>query len=231
MQADEGMEQIRALVLRMGVRAESMARLASRGVAERDLVLARSVAVADTELDHLETDVDRLVVERLARYPASGDALRFLVCSLKVVTEIERIGDHSVNLADRAIDLGTGPGLEPGLEFPVMAQVAVGMIRQAVSAFGMRDVATARSVIEREDEVDHLHRAALDRLAAAASGAPGQVERAFLLSSALRQLQRMADHAVRIAQLVVLMVEDTDVRHRRLGESSGAAGGVRQPSV
>jgi phosphate transport system protein len=216
MHADEGLEQIRALVLRMGVRAESMARLASRGVTERDLVLARSVAIADAELDHLETGVDRMVVERLARFSASGDALRFLVCSLKVVTEIERIGDHSVNLADRAIDLGTGPGLEPGLEFPVMAQVTVGMIRQAVTAFGVRDVATARAVIERDEEIDHLHRAALDRLAAAASGAPGQVERAFLLSSALRQLQRMADHAVRVAQLVVLMVDDQDVRHRRL---------------
>ncbi len=213
---DEELDHIRSLVLRMGVRAESMARLAARGVAERDLVLARSVAVADVELDHLETEIDRLVVARLARYPASGSALRFLVCSLKVVTELERIGDHAVNLSDRAIDLGTAPGLEPGLEFPVMAQVAVGMIRQATTAFGVHDANLARAIMERDEEVDHLHRQGLARLAAAASVAPGQADRAFLLSSSLRQVQRMADHAVRVAQLVVFLVDDQDVRHRNL---------------
>lgn len=193
-----------------------MVRVAARGVAERDLALARSISGADAELDRLETEVDRAVVSSLARFPARGDDLRALVVALKMVTEVERIGDHAVNLADRAIDLGQGPGMEPGFEFPAMAEVALGMIRSATSAFALRDTAMARSVIERDDEVDELHRVGLQRLALAAASAPDQANRAFRLSNMLRQVERIADHAVRMAQLVIFLVDGADVRHGRL---------------
>src|SRR5687768_13103631 len=167
----------------MFVRAESMVRVSMRSVVDRDLQLGRSVVSADEELDRLEVEIDRLCLRYLATHQPVGAELRTITTIMKMVTDLERIGDLSVNLAERGLDLSAGTGIEPGMDMPQMADIAADMVRMAADAFLERDAGIARDLIHRDHEVDELNRKSFEKWLTHMAAYPDQVERALSLTS------------------------------------------------
>jgi phosphate transport system protein len=211
--AEAELERIRTLFLQMCVRAESMVRLATRSVLERDLSLGRSVVVADRELDRLEVEIDKLCLRYLATRQPVGTELRTVTTIMKMVTDLERIGDESVNIAERGLELSAGTGIEPGLDLPQMADIAADMVRMAADAFLEGDPDIARELIARDREVDELNRRSFGKWLQAMAAYPDQAERAVSLTSMSKYLERIADHATNIAEDVIYYVEGRDIRH------------------
>ncbi len=209
----EDLERIRTLFLQMCVRAESMVGQAIRSVLERDPHLARGVVAADEAMDDLEIEIDGLCVRCLALRRPGGYDLRLVTTVLKMVTDLERVGDLSVNIAERGLDLGTGPGLEPGPELAEMGRRVVDMIREAADGFVQGDPTTARRLDDADEAVDQLNRASFQRWLGVVAQYPDQAERAMAYTSISRYLERIGDHAVNVGQMVVLLVEGRDVRH------------------
>jgi phosphate transport system protein len=211
--AEAELDRIRTLFLQMCVRAESMVRLAARSVVDRDLSLGRSVVSADRELDRLEVEIDRLCLRYLAIRQPVGTDLRTITTVMKMVTDLERIGDLSVNVAERGLELSAGTGIEPGLDMPRMAEIAADMVRMAADAFLDGDPRIARELIARDQEVDELNRKAFDKWLHAMAAYPDQVDRALSLTSMSKYLERIADHACNLGEMVVFLVEGRDMRH------------------
>lgn len=211
--AEAELDRIRTLFLQMFARAESMVRLSARSVLDRDLSLGRSVVDADVELDRLEVEIDRQCLTYLATRKPVGTELRTVTTIMKMVTDLERIGDLSVNLAERGLELSAGTGIEPGLDLAQMADIAADMVRMAAEAFLQAKPEIARELIARDREVDELNRRAFDKWLQAMAAYPDQVDRGVSLTSMSKYLERVADHACNLAEMVVFLVEGRDVRH------------------
>lgn len=209
----QDLEHIRTLFLQMCVRAESMTRRAVRSVVERDTRLAREVIGQDAEMDRLEIEVDGACLRCLAlRHPVGTD-LRTVTTALKMVTDLERIGDLAVNIAERGIELAAGTGLQPDQDLVQMGDLAADMVRVASDAFLSLDADRARDLALRDREVDRRNRAAFVRWISAMSAHPDQAERALALTSISKYLERIADHAVNLGEMVVFLVEGEEIRH------------------
>lgn len=211
--AEAEIERIRTLFLQMCVRAESMVRLAVRSVVDRDPALGRSVVTADRELDKLEVEIDRLCLSYLATRTPQGYELRLITTVMKMVTDLERIGDLAVNVAERGLHLTAGSGVEPGNDLPQMGEIAADMIRAAADAFLEGDTSIARDLIARDKAVDDLNRKAFTKWIQAMRAHPDQVDRALSLTSMSKHLERVADHACNLGEMVVFLVEGEDMRH------------------
>lgn len=209
----EDLERIRTLFLQMCVRAESMLGQAVRSVLQRDPHLARGVVAADEAMDDLEIEIDGLCVRCLALRRPNGYDLRLVTTVLKMVTDLERIGDLSVNIAERGLDIGTGPGLEPGPELAEMGRRVVEMVREAADGFVQGDPGIAGRLELADHRVDELNKSSFDRWLGVVAKHPDQAERAMAFTSISRYLERAGDHAVNLGQMVVLLVEGRDVRH------------------
>jgi len=207
------LEAIRTALLRMGNRAEGMIRDAARAMQVRDLALARSVVSVDAELDKLEVETDALCVNLMARRAPVGADLRLVTCALKIVTDLERIGDLAVNVAKRTLDISNGPGLEVPPEVRQLADQVLAELQAALEALRDQDANRARRLRETDRSVDASHRRAFDRLIRVAKDHPEQFERALAMTNVCRNLERVGDHAVNIAEMVVYQVEGTVVRH------------------
>lgn len=210
---DRDLELIRTLFLQMCVRAESMVRRAVRSVVDRDAELGRAVIGTDAELDRLEIEVDRACLRCLALRQPVGRDLRFVTTVLKMVTDLERIGDLAVNIARRGLELTAGAGLQPSLDLVRMGELAADMVRAAADAFVADDPDLAVGLRARDTEVDRLNHEAAQRWLEVMTAHPSQAERALALTSIARYLERIADHAVNVGEMVVFLVEGRDVRH------------------
>lgn len=210
---DDDLERIRTRFLQMCVRAESMVQQAVRSVSERDPHLARAVVAADRAMDALEVEIDGLCVRCLALSRPAGYELRLVTTVLKMVTDLERIGDLAVNIAERGLDVGTGPGLEPGPTLDRMGAAVVEMIRIAADGFVSGDAGTHQVLQERDEAVDAFNKQSFKRWLEVMAQHPDQADRALAFTSISRHLERIADHAVNLGQMTVLLVEGRDVRH------------------
>ena len=208
------LEQIRTLFLQMCVRAESMVEQSVRAVFERDPHLARHVVGMDREVDNLEIRLDSLCLDLLARRQPVGHDLRLVVTVIKMVTDVERIGDLAVNVAERSLHLD-GVGLEPGQELRQLADLVVDMLRSALQSFVSEDVDVARGLIARDNEVDELNRLAFERWTDLMMVHADQVNRALAYAAVSKRLERIGDHAVNLAKMVVFLVGGVDIRHGR----------------
>jgi phosphate transport system protein len=200
-------------LLRTGLRAEGMLRDAVRAVLDRDLALARSVVAVERELDLLETETDQLCLRLLARGIVEGDEVRLVTCALKADIDMERIGDLAVNIAKRALEMGVSPGLEPIPEMEQLANGTLDIVHRAVLALRDRDAAAARRIRADDTRIDALNKAVFSRMIEVARHAPDQLERAVAYTSVARHLERIADHACAIAEMVVFVVEGDWIRH------------------
>lgn len=209
------LDNARTLFLQMCVRAESMVRLSVRSVMERDAYLGRSVVKADQDLDRLEIRLDDLCLRILANRKPSGEELRLVTTLLKMVTDLERIGDLAVNVAERGLELSAGAGYEPGFELTMMGELAADMVRAAADAFVERDTDLARAMIKRDRQLDQINRELFAVGVQEMAAHSDQVDRVLMMTSISKYLERVGDHAVNLGEMVVFLVDGRDVRHRR----------------
>lgn len=209
------LDQVRTLFLQMCVRAESMVRLSVRSVLERDAYLGRSVVEADGDLDRLEIRIDELCLLTLEKRRPKGGELRMVTTIMKMVTDLERVGDLAVNVAKRGLELSAGTGYEPGFELTMMGEIAADMVRMAADAFVDRDSALARDLMRRDQQIDAINREIFATGVVEMAAHSDQVDRVLMTTSISRSLERIGDHACNLGEMVVFLVDGRDVRHAR----------------
>jgi len=210
---DGELDKLRESVLLMGARVEEMMTSSMRAFGEQDPRLARTIIYSDRIVDQLELDIDESCIKILARRQPVASDLRFITTTLKLVTDLERIGDLCVNLCERVIELGD-EGKPPGqTSIPKIADAAHGMLHDALDAFVARDALKAEAVLGRDKFVDAYYAQLFPELVARMMADPQVVFRSTRLLSIGKYLERIADHATNIAEMVVFMVNGEDVRH------------------
>jgi phosphate transport system protein len=192
---------------------EDQIRRVLRALVERDGDLAQEVIDRDREVNAYDVEVDEKCVELLALHqPTAGD-LRFITTAMKIVTDLERIGDQAVNIGQRVLELNREPQLKPYIDLPRMAERAQRMVKESMDAFVARDTELARQVCGEDDAVDALKEQVFRELLTFMMEDPKTIPRAIRLILISRFLERVADHATNIAEMVIYMVESKMVRH------------------
>lgn len=210
---DEELMHLKEMVLKMGAMVESSIKDSVRSLVERNDELAKSVIERDHQINALDVQIDEECIRLIAlMQPMAGD-LRFITTAMKITTDLERMGDNSVNIAERALDLNREPILKPYIDIPRMSQIAQGMTRDALDAFVRRDKKLAMDVIMRDDEVDDLKYGILEELISYMIRDPNTVYRAMKISFVAQYLERIADHATNIAEMVIYLVAGKIIRH------------------
>ena len=205
--------ELRERLLTLGGLVESAITSSVRALSERDTALAEKVIEEDRRINRLELEIDDLCIRMLAlRQPAASD-LRFVTLALKVVTDMERIGDLAVNVAHRAKELNAEESLRPYVDIPHLAEAAVGMLRMVLDAFVASDAAKARVVLARDNEVDDRYVAIESEVLELMTQDPKTISRALSSLFVAKHLERIADHATNVAEMVIFYVEGKDVRH------------------
>src|SRR5262249_33696870 len=208
--------QLRALkdkLLLIGHKAETAIEDATRALIERKPSLAQRVIDDDDQLDQLEIEVDDICLEILAREQPVASDLRFITTAMKLVGDIERIGDNGVNIARRALEIMHEPELKPIIDVPVAAAAAQRLLKESLDAFVNSDAELAKRVIEGDRYIDDVCEQMLRELLTYMFEDPSTITRALRLIFVARNLERVGDHAANIAEMVIFLVEGQDIRH------------------
>ena len=207
------LEKLKEQVLLMGARIEEMLAQAMRAFSERDAELARLTIRIDRQIDQLELDIDQLCLKILARRQPVASDLRFITTTMKLVTDLERMGDLGVNVCERVIELSGEPPLPATASVTRIAEAALAMLHDALDAFVAGNTEQAEEVIERDGTVDAYYAQLFPELLQLMMKDSTSVFPATRLQSVAKYLERVADHATNIAEMVVFMVKGKDVRH------------------
>ncbi|MBI5213607.1 MAG: phosphate signaling complex protein PhoU [Nitrospirae bacterium] len=210
---DAELMHLKELVLKMGAMVEGSIRDSVNSLVERNDELAKAVIEKDHQVNALDVQIDEECIRLLAlMQPMAGD-LRFITTAMKITTDLERMGDNAVNIAERALELNKEPILKPYIDIPHMSHLAQGMTRDALDAFVRRDKKLATDVIMRDDEVDDLKFGIFEELISYMVKDPNTVSRAMRISFVAQYLERIADHATNIAEMVIYLVAGKIIRH------------------
>jgi len=208
----EEMTRLKEDLLAMASHAEDAVARAMRALIERDDALSRQVEEDDNILDQFEIEIDDLAIHLLAKAPLATD-LRFTTIAMKTSANLERIGDEAVTIARRAVELNTEPQLKAYVDLPRMAEMAMAMLHEAITALVNRDADKARQVVASDFAVDDLNRQVHRELASFMVEKPATITRSLKLMVISKSLERIADHATNIAEQVVYLLEAVDIRH------------------
>jgi len=210
----EQLGEIRERILRMGGLVEQMTSRAVQALKQRRKELLDEVRAMETQVNRLHIEIDEACLEVIAlRQPAAVD-LRFVAAAMKIITDMERIGDQAINITERAESLLAVPPLKPLIDIPRMAEISQEMLKAALDAFVNGDDALALATIRRDDEVDLLKDQVFRELLTYMMADPTTIPRAMDLILVSRHLERIADHATNICEDVIFMVKGKDVRHQ-----------------
>lgn len=207
-------------LLTMASHAEQAVNDAVQALMNRDLDLALKVRDNDSILDRFEVEIDEVAIALLAKAPLASD-LRLVTIAMKISQNLERVGDEAAKVAKRARDLSREVPLKISVDLPRIAELSLSMLKAALDAFVNRDSAAARAIVPRDKEVDALHKDIQRQLIAFMTEHPESIARCLHLLTAVKSLERIADHATNIAEEVVYLCEAQDIRH---------TGKTRQPA-
>ena len=207
------LRKLREQLLRMGGKVEELIRGSITALLERDTDLATRMIAFDRRINQMEVDIDGLCLSILARRQPVASDLRFISMALKLVTDLERIGDLGVNISERVIELNNEPPLKPYVDLPNMANEVQSMLREALDAFVAGDPERAQKVIERDRITDAYYAQIFRELLTYMMEDAHNIFRATRLQSIAKYLERIGDHATNVAEMVVFMVKGKDIRH------------------
>jgi phosphate transport system protein len=210
---DQDLDKIRQNLLRMGGLVERMISEAMTALVERDSARADAVIRTDDEVDQLQKDVDGQCNRVLALQQPTAVDLRFLVSTMKIATDLERMGDSAVNIAQAVEILNQEPPLKPYIDLPRLAELTQGMVRDSLDSFVRRDARAALEVCRRDDQVDALYKQLFRELLTYMIEDPRTTTRALHLLLIARNYERIADHATNVGEDVIFYVEGRDIRH------------------
>jgi phosphate transport system protein len=199
---DNEISQLRGLIAEMGGLAEVAIRDSVLALVRHDEDLAQDVVANDARLDALEAEVDRLAVRVIALRAPMADDLRDVIAALKISGVIERIGDYAKNIAKRVGHMEGRAKIEPLTLVPAMADIAQGMVRDVLNAYGARDAELAVEVIRRDENLDNFYNSIFRNLVAHMMENPATISSAAQLLFVARNLERIGDHATNVAEMV-----------------------------
>lgn len=220
------LRKLRADIAAMGGDVVRMLRDSMRARRERDSALAQRVIDSDQAINLREVEVDDHCVGLIARRQPLASDLRLITTGLKIVTDLERVGDLCVNICERVIELNASDAVSIPADLERMATEAEAMVEGAVAAFVSADAASARRIIARDRVVDALHAQVFSGMLERMSHDLSAVNQATRVQAIAKHLERIADHATNVAEMVVFMVEGRDIRHLRAQMPAGAPRGV-----
>jgi phosphate transport system protein len=209
----EELDALKNRLLEMAALAEARVRHSIQGLAERDFEQIEGVLGGDEPINELHIEVDDRVLKLLALHQPVAADLRAVMAAVKINTDLERVGDLAVNIAEAAKRYAMHPPVKKLIDIPRMADIAQGMLRDALDAYVNRDVALAQRVLNEDDKLDALKTQIFRELLTYMLQDPATIEPALDLILVSRHLERIGDHATNIAEDVIFMVSARDVRH------------------
>lgn len=210
---DEELKNLKDKILKLGALVEEQVQNAVNALVKRDSSLAKDVIEKDTQVNRIEVEIDEECIRLIALRQPVGVDLRFITTAMKLVTDLERIGDLAVDICERAMELNLEPQLKPFIDIPRMADISMQMLKGALDAFVNRDSKLAQEVCARDDEVDNLNVQIFRELLTFMVEDSHTISRAVRISYISKYLERIADHATNIAEMVVYLVEGKIIRH------------------
>jgi phosphate transport system protein len=210
---DEELSELKTKLLRMAGLAEDQIDKALTALVTRDSTLARQVIERDHQVNAMDVEIDEDCIRLLALHQPAARDLRLVTTAMKIATELERISDLAENVCERAIELNEEPQLKPYIDIPRMGNLARMMVKESIDAFVKDDAVLARKVLTDDDSVDDLMEQLFRELLSFMLEDTRTITRAIRLSFIAKYLERMADHATNIAELVVYLVEGKIIRH------------------
>jgi len=210
---NEELGHLKGMLVKMAALVESAIQNGVQSLVERNSDLARTVMGGDHKVNALDVQIDEECIRLLALKQPMGKDLRFITTAMKITSDLERIGDNAVNIAERALELNEEPLLKPYIDIPRMSRISRGMVRDTINAFINEDTQLAKDVIMRDDEVDDLNEMVWKELMFIMTQDPTTVSRAVKISYVSKYIERIADHATNIAETVIYMVEGKIIRH------------------
>jgi phosphate transport system protein len=207
------LHKLNDLILKMGAMVEKSIFNSVEALKKNNPKMASEVIAADDAIDQIELEIDDLCLELLATQQPMAIDLRFITTGMRIGSDLERIGDLAVDIAQRAVELSAMPLLKPLEDIPKMADLAEKMVHKALDAFVKRDAVMVRSLWQDEEKADGYRDLVSDELIAIMAKDPAVTSRALPLILIARHLERIADHATNIAEDVVYMVEGKVIKH------------------
>jgi phosphate transport system protein len=209
----EELNELQRRLLEMAGLAEAAVHLSVLALVERNPALAEEVLRNESLINRMEIEIDDSAVGLLARQQPMAIDLRFVTAAIKINSDLERVGDLAVNIAERALSLIAKPPVKPLIDIPQLARLTESMVRKSLDAFVKRDSQLAHEVLVSDDAVDDLRDGVYDELIRFMESDPSTISRSLDLIFVARNLERIADHATNIAEDVVFLVDGVDVRH------------------
>lgn len=210
---DEELRQLHEKLLEMGGLVEKQIASATDALVQRDDALARATIERDHTVNRLDVEIDELCLRLLALHQPAARDLRLITTALKITTDMERIGDMAVNMCERALELNQEPPLKPFIDIPRMVDIALGMLRESLNAFVHEDVDLALKVCRDDDQIDALTHQVFRELLSYMMEDPHAITRGIRLMFVAKYVERIADHATNIGEMVVFMVKGKSIRH------------------
>lgn len=210
---DEELEQLKAKLLRMGGLAEAQIQGALEALTGRDSALAAQIIEGDHRVNALDVEIDEECIRLLALHQPAARDLRLITTAMKIASELERISDLAESISTRTLELNEEPQLKPYIDLPRMGRWAVVMVKESLDSFVRGDVHLAQKVLKDDDFVDDLMGQLFRELLSYMIEEPRTITRSLRLLFVAKSIERVADHATNIAELVVYLVEGKIIRH------------------
>ncbi|MCX8083627.1 MAG: phosphate signaling complex protein PhoU [Calditerrivibrio sp.] len=192
-----------------------------KSLVERDNEIAENIIAMDDKVDELDVKIEEMCLDGLALYEPKATDLRFVVTALRIITDLERIGDHCVDIAKEIIKLNQIPPIKPYIDLPKMADYSAEMVKNAVNSFFAKNPKDALKVIKGDDYVDNLNNQILRELLTYIVEDFRKTKGCLSLIFISRSLERIADHATNIAETVYFMARGENIRHKKYNELNG----------
>jgi phosphate transport system protein len=215
------LQEIRDGLLYLGALTERALERGSQALLERNSDLAREIVREDEQIDRLDVDLEEKCIRLLAlRQPAARD-LRFITTAIKITGHLERIGDMAANIAEKVIILNDLPQIKPYVDLPRMVEISRGMIRKSLDAMVREDIGLAKKVREEDTIIDQLNDQVFRELLTFMMEDPRKIQVCLYIMQISKSLERIADHAEGIADMVIYMVTGKSVRHKPASAENG----------
>ena len=209
----QGLDELRQKLLRMGGFAEQAVDRACQAYIDRDLTRCHLVLEGESQINAAEREIDELAFDLLAMQQPMATDLRFILAVTKINSDLERVGDQAVNIAERVMDMVELPAVDLPVDIPRMAAAASAMVRRALESFIEAKAELAQAVLEMDNVVDRMRDEAFINLVKCMNEQPSKTRQALDALLVARNLERVADHATNIAEDVIFWVRGADVRH------------------
>ncbi|MGH7851207.1 MAG: phosphate signaling complex protein PhoU [Thermodesulfobacteriota bacterium] len=216
---EEEISKLKKMLFEMATSVEEMIAKSIKALKDRNMIMAEEVIKSDAKINEMEIDIDNQCIRILALYHPEAEDLRTVSMIMKINNDLERIGDHAVNIAEKTIYLADKPPVKPLIDIPKMADKAIQMLQESLDAFVNKDAELAIEVCKRDDEVDSLEPQIVRELVTYMIGDPQTIDRSLNLILIAREIERVADLATNIAEDTYYIVSGKSLKHHSLEKS------------